>query len=166
VRLIPVGLGVVAVLQLVAAAAAYPILTLAVGFAASLYKSMVSPDGGARTIFFIAGLPMAFGAFLMGAVFAVVPIAVCVLGGVVVGRLGRRRGAALPMAQLLTFGAALVALNMVALAAGIVIWPVWWYSEKLATLIPLWPLTACFALNALLDAVLAGITLRAQLRTR
>jgi len=52
------------------------------------------------------------------------------------------------------------------LAAGIVIWPAWWYSEKLATLIPLWPLTACFALNALLDAVLAGIILRAQLRTR
>jgi len=166
VRLIPVGLGVVAALQLVAAAAAYPILTLAVGLAASLYQSMVCPDGGARTIFFIAGLPMAFGALLMGAVFAVVPLAVCVMGAVVVGRLGRRRSATAPVAQLLTFGAALVALNMVTLAVGIVIWPVWWYSEKLATLIPLWPLTACFALNALLDAVLVGITLSSQLRTR
>ena len=160
------GLAAVAALQLMAAAAAYPILTLAVALAASLYKSMVSPDGGARTILFIAGLPMAFGAFLTGAVFAAVPLAVCAMGAVVVGRLGRRRGAAAPMTQLLAFGAALVALNMVALAAGIRFWPGWWYSEKLATLIPLWPLTACFAMNALLDAVLAGIVLRSQLRTR
>ena len=165
-RLIPVGLGVVAALQVVAAAAAYPILTLAVGLAASLYQSMVSPDGGARTIFFIAGLPMAFGAFLMGAVFAVVPLAVCVMGAIVVGRLGRGRGATASVAQLLKFGAALVVLNVAVLLAGIVIWPVWWYSEKLATLIPFWPLILCFALNAALDATLAAITLRSRLRTR
>ena len=109
---------------------------------------------------------MAFGALMMAAVFAVVPLAVCVVGAIVVGRLGRRRGATAQVAQLLTFGAALVALNVAALAAGIVFWPVWWYSEKLATLIPLWPLTLCFALNAVLDASLTGITLRSRLRTR
>ncbi len=165
-RLIAVGLGVVSGLQVVAAAAAYPILTLGVGLAVSLYGTLVNPDQSARTVFFLAGLPMAFGALLMGAVFAVIPLAVCVMSAVVLGRLGRRRCAEAPVGQLLAFGAALVALNMVALTVGILIWPRWWYSEKLATLMPLWPLTACFALNALLDAALVGITLRSQLRTR
>jgi hypothetical protein len=166
VSLIPVGLGVVTGLQVVAAAAAYPILTLGVGLAVSLYGSLVSPDQGARTVFFLVGMPMAFGALLMGAVFAIVPLSVCVMGAVVLGRLGRRRCAEAPVSQLLAFGAVLVALNMVALTAGILFWPRWWYSEKLATLMPLWPLTACFALNALLDAALVGIILRSQLRTR
>jgi len=166
VRLIAVGLGVVSGLQVVAAAAAYPVLTLGVGLAVSVYGSLVSPDPGARTVFFLAGLPMVFGALLMGAVFAIVPLAVAVLSAVVLGRLGRRRCAEAPVSQLLAFGAALVAVNMVALTAGILFWPRWWYSEKLATLTPLWPLTACFALNALLDAVLVGIVLRSQLRAR
>jgi hypothetical protein len=166
VRLIAVGLGIVSGLQVVAAAAAYPILTLGVGLAVSLYGTLVNPDRSARTVFFIAGLPMAFGALLMGAVFAVIPLAVCVMSAVVLGRLGRRRCAEAPVGELLAFGAALVALNMVALTVGILIWPRWWYSEKLATLMPLWPLTACFALNALLDAALVGITLRSQLRAR
>ncbi len=163
-RFITVGLGAVSGLQVVAAAAAYPILTLGVGLAVSLYGSLVNPDQSARTVFFIAGLPMAFGALLMGAVFAVIPLAVCVLSAVVLGRLGRRRCAEAPVSQLLVFGAALVAVNMVALTVGLLLWPRWWYSEKLATLMPLWPLTACFALNALLDAVLVGIVLRSQLR--
>ena len=165
-RLIAVGLGVVSGLQVVAAAAAYPILTLGVGLAVSLYGTLVNPDQSARTVFFITGLPMAFGALLMGAVFAVIPLAVSVLSAVVLGRLGRRRCAEAPVGQLLAFGAVLVALNMVALTVGILIWPRWWYSEKLATLMPLWPLTGCFALNALLDAALVGITLRSQLRAR
>jgi hypothetical protein len=153
-------------LQVVAAAAAYPILTLGVGLAVSVYGSVISPDPGSRTVFFLAGLPMVFGALLMSAVFAIVPLAVSVLSAVVLGRLGRRRCAEAPMSQLLAFGAALVALNMVALTVGILFWPRWWYSEKLATLMPLWPLTACFALNALLDGALVAITLRSQLRTQ
>ena len=163
-RLIPVGLGAVAALQLVAAATAYPILTLGVGLGASLYRSMTSSEGGARTVFFLAGMPMAFGSLLMAAVFAIVPLAVSVMGAVVVGRLGRRRGATVSVGQMLTFCAVLVAINMVALTTGILFWPRWWYSEKLATLMPLWPLTACFALNALLDGTLIAITLRSQLR--
>jgi len=164
VSLIPVGLGAITGLQVVAAAAAYPILTLGVGLAVSVYGMLVSPDPSARTVFFFAGLPTAFGAVLMAAVFAIVPLLVCVMSAVVLGRLGRRRCAEAPVSQLLAFGAVLVAVNMVALTAGILFWPRWWYSEKLATLMPLWPLTACFALNALLDAALVGIVLRSQLR--
>jgi hypothetical protein len=161
-----VGLGVVTGLQVVAAAAAYPVLTLGVGLALSAHGTFVSPDQGARTIFFLAGLPMAFGALLMAAVFAAIPLGVCVSGAIVLGRLGCRRGAKASVLQLLKFGAALVVINVAALVVGILFWPVWFYSEKLATLMPLWPLVLCFALNAGLDAALVGIVLRSQLRTR
>jgi hypothetical protein len=164
VRLIPVGLGVVTGLQ--AVAAAYPVLTLGVGLAVSVHGTLVSPDPCARTIFFLAGLPMAFGALLMAAVFAAVPLENCVSGPIVVGRLGRRRSATASLVQLLKFGVALVVINVAVLFAGILIWPVWFYSEKLATLIPLWPLDLAFALNAVLDAAVAGIVLRSQLKTR
>ena len=165
-RLVPVGLGVVTGLQVVAAAAAYPVLTLGVGLAVSVYGTFISPDQGARTIFFLAGLPMAFGALLMAAVFMAVPLGVCVSGAIIVGRLGRGRGAKAPVLQLLKFGAALVVINVAALFAGTLFWPVWFYSEKLATLIPLWPLDLAFALNAVLDAAVVGIVLRSQLRPR
>ena len=165
-RLVPVGLGVVTGLQVVAAAAAYPVLTLGVGLAVSVHGTLVSPDPGARTIFFLAGLPMAFGALLMAAVFAAVPLGVCVSGAIVLGRLGGRRGAKASVRQLLKFGAALVVMNVAVLCVGILIWPVWFYSEKLATLMPLWPLDLAFALNAILDAAVVGIVLRSQLRTR
>lgn len=165
-RLIPVGLGVIAALQAVAAIAAYPVLTLAVSLAASLLGNMVSPDTGARTIFFLFGLPTAFGVLLLAGVFAAVPLGVCVAGAIVVGRLGRRRGAAASVLQLLKFGAAVVIINVAALFAGVLLWPVWFYSEKLATIISLRPLVLSFALNAVLDASLAGITLRAQLNAR
>jgi len=166
VRLVPVGLGVVTGLQVVAAAAAHPVLTLGVGLAVSAHGTLVSPDPGARAIFFFSGLPMAFGALLMAAVFAAVPLGVCVSGAIVVGQLGRRRGAKASVLQLLKFGAALVVINVAMLLGGILIWPVWFYSEKLATLIPLWPLVLTFALNAILDAVFVGIVLRSQLKTR
>jgi hypothetical protein len=166
VRLIPVGLGVVTGLQVVAATAAYPVLTLAVSLAASLLGNMVSPDAGARTVFFLFGLPMAFGVLLMAAVFMAVPLGVCVAGAIVVGRLGRRRRATASVLQLLKFGAAVVIINVAVLLVGVPLWPVWFYSEKLATLIPLWPLVLSFALNAVLDAALAGIVLRSQLNAR
>jgi hypothetical protein len=166
VRLIPVGLGVIAALQAVAATAAYPVLTLAVSLAASLLGNMVSPDAGARTVFFLFGLPMAFGVLLMAAVFMAVPLGVCVAGAIVVGRLGRRRDATASVVQLLKFGAALVIINVAVLLAGVLLWPVWFYSEKLATLISLRPLVLSFALNAALDAALVGTVLRSQLRTR
>jgi hypothetical protein len=161
-----VGLGVVTGLQVVAAAAAYPVLTLGVGLALSVYGTFVSPDQGARTIFFLAGLPMAFGALMMAAVFAAIPLGVCVAGAIVVGRLGCRRGAKAPVLLLLKFGTALVVINVLALFIGTMFWPIWFYSEKLATLTPLWPLALCVALNAVLDAALAGIVLRSQLRRR
>ena len=165
-RLIPVGLGAIAALQAVAATAAYPVLTLAVSLAASVLDNMVSPDAGARTVFFLFGLPMAFGVLLMAAVFMAVPLGVCVAGAIVVGRLGRRRGATASMVQLLKFGAAVLIINVAVLFAGVLLWPVWFYSEKLATLIPLRPLVLSFALNAVLDAALVGTVLRSHLRTR
>jgi hypothetical protein len=166
VRLVPVGLGVVTGLQVVAAAAAYPVLTLGVGLAVSVYGTLVSPDQGARTVFFLAGLPMAFGALLMAAVFGAIPLGVCVAGAIVIGRLGCRRGAKAPALLLLKFGAALVVANVLVLFVGTLFWPVWFYSEKLSSLTPLWPLALGFALNAILDAALVGIVLRSQLRRK
>lgn len=165
-RLIPAGLGIIAALQTVAAVTAYPILTLAVSLAASILGNMASPDPGARTILFLAGLPTAFGVLLLAGIFIVVPLVVCVAGAAVVGWLGRRRRAAVSMAQMLKFGTAVVIMNVAALFIGVLISPVWFYSQKLSTLIPLWPLVLSFTLNAALDAALTGITLRSQLRAR
>lgn len=165
-RLIPVGLGVIAALQTVAATAAYPLLTLAVSLAASVLGNMVSTDSGARTVLYLFGLPTAFGVLVLAAVFIAVPLGVCVAGAIVVGRLGRRRGATASVVQVLKFGAAVVIINVVVLFAGVLFWPVWFYSEKLATLISLRPLVLSFALNAVLDAALAGLVLRSQPRTQ
>jgi hypothetical protein len=165
VRLVPVGLGVVAVLQSIAAAVAYPFLTLAVSLAASVLGNMMSTDTGARTVFFLFGLPTAFGVLVLAAIFMVVPIGVSVAGAIVVGRLGRRRGATASMVQVVKFCAAVVILNVLVLFAGVTFWPVWFYSQKLSTLISLQPLVISFALNAVLDSALAGLVLRSQLRT-
>jgi hypothetical protein len=165
-RLVPAGLAVIAALQAVAATAAYPVLTLAVSLAASILGNMVSPDAGARTVFYLFGLPTAFGVLILVAVFMAVPLGVCVAGAIVVGRLGRRRGATASVVQLLKFGAAVDIINVAVLLAGALLWPVWFYSEKLATLISLRPLVLSFALNAVLDAAVVGIMLRSRLRTR
>ena len=164
-RLIPAGLGVVAALQAVAAAAAYPILTLAIGLVASLVRTATDPDGG-RAILVFAALPMAFGVIVTAGVFVAVPLGVSVAGALVLGRLARRRGADVSAGQLLKFGAALVLINVVVMIVGVVLWPIWWYSEKLAGLTPLWPLLVGFALNAALDAGVAAALLRSKLRAR
>lgn len=158
------GLGVIAALQAVAATAAYPVLTLAVSLAASLLGNMVSPDTGARTILYVFGLPTAFGILLLAGVFMAVPLGVCVAGAIVVGRLGRRRGARASLVQLLKFGAAVLIINLAVLLVGVLLWPVWFYSEKLATLISVRPLVISFALNAVLDAAVAGTVLRSLLK--
>ena len=165
-RLIPVGLGVIAALQAVAATAAYPVLTLAVSLAASVLGNMVSPDTGARTVFYLFGLPTAFGVLILATVFMAVPLGVCVAGAIVLGRLGRRRDATASVFQLLKFGAAVLIINLAVLLAGVLLWPVWFYSEKLATLISLRPLVLSFALNAVLDAALVAVVLRSHLRPR
>ena len=54
---------------------------------------------------------------------------------------------------------------MLAPFVGVTFWPVWFYSEKLATLISLQPLVISFALNAVLDAALAAVVLRSKLTT-
>jgi hypothetical protein len=165
VRLIAVGLGVIATLQAVAATVAYPVLTLAVSLAAGVLDNMVSPDAGAQTAFFLFGLPTAFGVLLLVAVFLAVPLGACVAGAIVLGRLGRRRRATASVIQLLKFGAAVVIINVAALLTGALFWPVWFYGEKLATLIPLWSLVLSFTLNAALDAAVVGTVLRSQLKS-
>jgi len=157
---------VIAALQAVTATAAYPALTLAISLAASVLDNMLSPDAAARTAFFLFGLPTVLGALLLAAIFMAVPLGTCVAGAMVLRRLGRRRGASATVFQLVKFGAAVVMVNVAVLLIGVLFWPLWFYSEKLATLIPLWPLVLAFALNAILDATVVGITLRSRLTKR
>ncbi len=164
--MIRAGLVVIAALQVVAAAAAYPVLTLAIGLASSFLRTATSPEAGARTVLFLAGLPMAFGVLITAGVFVAVPLGVCIAGAIIVGRLGRRRGGQVTVGQLLSFASALVLIDVVVMVAGVVLWPMWWYSEKLATLMPLWPLLVGFALNGVVDSVVTAVILRAQLRPR
>ena len=164
--MIRAGLVVIAALQVIAAAAAYPVLTLAIGLASSFLRTATSPEAGARTVLFFAGLPMAFGVLITAGVFVAVPLGVCIAGAIIVGRLGRRRGGEVTVSQLLSFASALVLIDVVVMVGGVVLRPMWWYSEKLATLMPLWPLLVAFALNGVVDSVVAAVILRAQLRPR
>ncbi|HMB35964.1 MAG TPA: hypothetical protein VKV41_18115 [Methylomirabilota bacterium] len=164
--MIRAGLAVIASLQVIAAAAAYPILTLAIGLGSSFLRTATSHEAGARTVLFFSALPMAFGVLITAGVFVAVPLGVCVGGAFVLGLLGRRRGETVTVAQLLSFGSALVLINVVVMVAGVVLRPMWWYSEKLATLMPLWPLLVGFALNGVVDSVVTAVILRAQLRPR
>ena len=164
--MIPAGLAVIAALQVIAAAGAYPILTLAIGLVSSFVRTATSRAAGAQTVLVVAGLPMAFGVVITAGVFLAVPLGVCIAGAFILGRLGRRRGATVTVSQLLSFGSALVLVNVVVMVAGVVLRPMWWYSEKLATLMPLWPLLVGFALNGVLDSVVTAVILRAQLRPR
>jgi hypothetical protein len=166
VRLIPGGLAVIAALQVVAASAAYPVLTLAVGLVSSFVKTVTSREAGAQTVLVFAGLPMAFGVVITAGVFLAVPLGLCLVGALVLGGLGRRRGARASTGQLCLFVSAVVLINVVGMVGGVLLWPVWWYSEKLAALMPLWPLLVGFALNALLDSVATAVMLRARLRAR
>src|SRR5262249_62265052 len=62
--MIRASLVIIAALQVVAAAAAYPVLTLAIGLASSFLRTATSHEAGARTVLFFAGLPMAFGVLI------------------------------------------------------------------------------------------------------
>jgi hypothetical protein len=166
VRLIPAGLAVTAMLQTLAAAAAYPLLTLAIGLVASFIWTATGPEAGVPAVLVLAGVPMALGVVIAAGVFVAMPLGFSVIGALVVGRLGRKRGAKASAGQLLAFGATTVLANVVVMVTGVLLWPVWWYSEKLAALMPLWPLLIGFALNAVLDCVVAALTLRARLKPR
>ena len=156
----------IAALQAVTATATYPALTLAISLAANVLDNMLSPDAAARTAFLLFGLPTVLGALLLAAMFMAVPLGVGVAGAMVLRPLGRGSGAVPSVFQLVKFGATVVIANVAVLLIGVLFWPLWFYSEKLATLIPLWPLVLAVALNAILDATMVGITLRSRLTKR
>src|SRR5262245_54100781 len=164
--MIRASLVVIAALQVIAAAAAYPVLTLAIGLASSFLRTATSHEAGARTVLFFAGLPMAFGVLITAGVFVAVPLGVCIAVAIIVGRLGRRRGGQGTVGQVLSFGSARVLVDVGRVVAAVVLRPSCWYSEKLATLMPLWPLLVGFALNGVADSVVTAVILRAQLRPR
>src|SRR5215467_1275805 len=111
---------VIAALQVIAAAAAYPVLTLAIGLASSFLRTATSPEAGARTVLFLAGLPMAFGVLITAGVFVAVPLGVCIAGAIIVGRLGRRRGGEVTVGQLLSFAFVMVLSTVIVIVAGVV----------------------------------------------
>src|SRR5262245_62278915 len=123
--MIRASLVVIAALQVIAAAAAYPVLTLAIGLASSFLRTATSHEAGARTVLFFAGLPMAFGGLITAAVFVAVPLGVCIAGAIIVGKLGRRRGGEVTGGKLLSFGSARVAIDVLARVAGGAFTPMW-----------------------------------------
>src|SRR5262249_49313832 len=108
-------------------------------------------------------------------VFVAVPLGVCVGGAFVLGLLGRRRGETVTVAQLLSFGSALVLINVVVMVAGVVLRAVWGCSGKVGPplpplppppLLPFGPLLVGSAPNGVVDGVVTAVILRAQLRPR
>jgi hypothetical protein len=165
-RLVPVGLSVVATIQVIAAATLYPALTLAVIGTTDLVHTIVRSEGGAWQALALGGLLLAAAILLLAGTFLVGPLALCVASTVIVGRLARRRGAKITGPQLLKFGLTLVAANVALALVGAWLWPWWWYTEKMATRVPLWLLILLFGANAAIDAAAAAGMARSRLRRR
>ena len=165
-RLVPVGLSVVAAIQALTAAILYPALTLAVIGTADLVHTMVRSEGGVWQALALGGPLLMAAILLLAGTFLVGPLALCVAGMAIVGRLARRRGAGIPGPQLLKFGMALVAVNVALALVGAWLWPWWWYTEKMATRAPLWLLVLLFGANAVIDAGAAAALVRSRLRRR
>src|SRR5262249_56316438 len=89
--MIRASLVIIAALQVVAAAAAYPVLTLAIGLASSFLRTATSHEAGARTVLFFAGLPMAFGVLITAGGFVAGAPRGCLPGAPLLGR-ARRPG--------------------------------------------------------------------------
>lgn len=163
-RLVPVGLGVAAAIQALAAATLYPALALAVIGTADLVRTILRSEGWQALA--LGGPLLAAAILLLAGTFLVGPLALCVAGTVIVGRLARRRGAEVTGPQLLKFGVTLVAVNVALALVGAWLWPWWWYTEKMATRAPLWLLVVLFGANAAIDAGAAAAIVRARLRRR
>ena len=165
-RLVPVGLGVVAAIQALSAATLYPALALAVIGTADLVHTIVRSEGGVWQALALGGPLLVAAILLLAGTFLVGPLALCVVGTLIVGRLARRRFAEITGPQLLKFGATLVAINVALALVGAWLWPWWWYTEKMAERAPLWLLVLLFGVNAAIDAAAAAAIVRAQLRRR
>src|SRR5712692_8803057 len=150
-RFAPVGLGVVAAIQVLTAATLYPALTLAVIGAADLVHAVVRSEGGMWQALALGGPLLLAAILLLAGTFLVGPLALCVAGTVIVGHLARRRGTEITGPQLLKFGVTLVAVNVALALVGAWLWPWWWYTEKMAERAPLWLLVLLFGANAVID---------------
>jgi hypothetical protein len=165
-RLVPVGLGVVAAIQALTAAALYPALALAVIGSADLVHTIVRSEGGMWQALALSGPLLLAAILLLAGTFLVGPLALCVAGTVIVGRLARRRGVKITGPQLLKFGVTLVGVNVALALVGAWLWPWWWYTEKMAERAPLWLLVLLFGANAVIDASAAAALVRSRLRRR
>ena len=165
-RLVSVGLGVVAAIQVITAAILYPALALAVIGTADLVHAIVRSEGGVWQALALGGPLLVAAILLLAGTFLVGPLALCVAGTVIVGGLARRRGAEVTGPQLLKFGVTLVVVNVALALVGAWLWPWWWYTEKMAERAPLWLLVLLFGANAAIDAAAAAAIVRAQLRRR
>ncbi len=165
-RLVPVGLGVVAAIQALTAATLYPALALAVIGTADLVHTIARSEGGVWQALALGGPLLVAAILLLAGTFLVGPLALCVAGTLIVGRLARRRFAEIAGPQLLKFGVTLVAVNVALVLVGAWLWPWWWYTEKMAERAPLWLLVLLFGANAVIDAAVAAVIVRAQLRRR
>jgi len=166
VRLVPVGLGVVAAIQALAAATLYPALTLAVIGTTDLVHTIVRSEGGVWQALALGGPLLVAAILLLAGTFLVGPLALCVAGTLIVGRLARRRFAEITGPQLLKFGVTLVTVNVALALMGAWLWPWWWYTEKMAERAPLWLLVLLFGANAVIDAGASAALVRSRLKRR
>src|SRR6266852_1803270 len=162
----PVGLGVVAAIQALTAATLYPALALAVIGTADLVHAIVRSEGGVWQALALGGPLLVAAILLLAGTFLVGPLALCVAGTVIVGRLARRRFAEITGPQLLKFGVTLVTVNVALALMGAWLWPWWWYTEKMAERAPLWLLVLLFGANAVIDAGASAALVRSRLKRR
>jgi hypothetical protein len=164
--MVPFGLGVVAAVQLLAAAALYPALALAVIGTADLVGTIVKNEGGVWLALVTGGVLLVAAILLLLGIFLVAPLVLCVGGVALVARLARRRGVEITGSQALKFGVALVAVNVALALVGAWLWPWWWYTEKMATRAPLWLLVFLFGISAVIDAAAGAAMARARIGRR
>jgi hypothetical protein len=164
--MVPIGLGAVTAVQLLAAAALYPALALAVIGTADLLGTIAKSESGVWLVLATGGVLLVAVILLLLGVFLVAPLVLCVGGVALVARLARRRGVEITGSQALKFGAALVAVNVALALAGAWLWPWWWYTEKMATRAPLWLLVLLFGASAVIDAAAGAAMARARVGGR
>lgn len=164
--MVPLGLGVVAAVQLLAAAVLYPALALAVIGTVDLVDTIVKNEGGVWLALVTGGVLLVAAILLLLGIFLIAPLVLCVGGVALVARLARRRSVEITGSQALKFGVALVAVNVALALVGAWLWPWWWYTEKMATRASLSLLVLLFGANAVIDAAAGAAMARARVGRR